>query len=317
MRKPLHTLSASHDLRVTTLAEMLTYCRPVDSPTEQVFCSRYIATLPGVWVDDCGNYHVVIGDSPVVWSCHTDTVHRTHGRQRLQLTPNTIALHPRAKSTCLGADDTVGVWILCEMIRARVPGHYVFHYGEEVGGIGSRAVVAKHPDYFADARMCIALDRAGVADVITHQAGDRCCSEAFAESLARALHAAGLAGYEPCATGVYTDSAEYTGIIPECTNLSVGYFGQHSAAEYVDTHHALTLLEALIALDVATLVIARIPAAPDRADVWADLDDDGIVWDDDETDDDGQPWASIGLTMDEWWELSDEDRRSFRRLLQL
>lgn len=320
-RRRLRAHSPAHDPRIAILAEMLTYCRPVDSPTEAAFCDRYIATLPGVWSDDCGNYHVQIGSSPVVWSCHTDTVHRRQGLQRLWVTPNAISLAPGDPASCLGADDTVGVWIACEMIRANVPGHYVFHYGEEVGGVGSRAVVAQHPEYFLDARFCIALDRAGTRDVITHQAGGRCCSDAFAESLAHALR--GVAAYAPCDTGVYTDSAEYTDLIGECTNLSVGYYRQHSAAEYTDPQHALALLEALIALDQSALVCEREPGDPDPdaryGPAWRDLDDAYADLDArdiaDLIDTDDDDLNCLGISVDDWLSLTPEDRRAFKRMM--
>lgn len=314
-RKRLTRAITPHDPRLDTLADMLTYCRPADSPTELDFCLRYIASLPGVTLDDCGNYHVIIGDSPIVWSCHTDTVHRKDGRQRLWITPEAISLHPLAKSTCLGADDTVGVWIAREMILARVPGHYVFHYAEEIGGVGSRAIVRAHPELFANALFCIALDRQGTTDVITYQAGARCCSDAFAVSLARQL--APAAAYEPCDRGVYTDSAEYVGIIGECTNVSVGYYGQHSPNETVDTRHALALLEALIKLDASALVPERKPG---------DTEDDLEFWNDDEFDWDysdrprdyagiDQPWASWGMTRDDWEAMSEDDRAFAEHLM--
>lgn len=314
-----------HDPRVALLAEMLTYCRPVDSAAEAQFCNRYLATIPGIWADDCGNYHLHIGDSPVIWSCHTDTVHRVGGRQRLWVTDGMIGLRPRSRSTCLGADDTVGVWLMCEMIRAGVPGHYVFHYGEEVGGIGSRAVVEAHPEYFEGARFCIALDRAGVADVITHQAGGRCCSDVFAESLAAGLHASGIAGYAPCDHGVYTDSAEYTGIVGECTNLSVGYYRQHSPDEYTDTRHAVALLDALIALDQSALVYERQPGEINPIDarfraMWdkAEAEEAWDAWPDGDAtpdDTDEREIACMGISVEDWLSLTPEDRATFKRMM--
>lgn len=315
-------ITRAHDRRLDTLADMLTYCRPADSASEADFIRRYILPLPGVWMDDCGNYHVIIGEAPaIVWSCHTDTVHRRDGRQKLWITPHAIGLHPREITNCLGADDTVGVWIARELILRGVPGHYVFHYAEEIGGIGSRAIVKENPALFEGARFCIALDRQGTRDVITHQAGGRCCSDAFAESLARALR--GVADYAPCDTGVYTDSAEYIDLIGECTNLSVGYYRQHSAAEYTDPKHALALLEALIALDQSALVCERMPGDPDPdaryGPAWRDLDDgyadlsERDIADLIDTDDDDL--NCLGISVDDWLSLTPEDRRAFKRMM--
>ena len=36
--------------------------------------------------------------------------------------------------------------------------------------------------------------------------------------------------------GSFTDTANYTDIIPECTNLSCGYYNAHTQSEYQITH---------------------------------------------------------------------------------
>lgn len=54
---------------------------------------------------------------------------------------------PMETSNCLGADCTVGVWLITEMIKAGVAGIYVIHNNEEVGCIGSGAMVE---DYITD-----------------------------------------------------------------------------------------------------------------------------------------------------------------------
>ena len=38
---------------------------------------------------------------------------------------------------CLGGDDGTGVWLMTKLIEAGVPGRYIFHRAEEVGGRGS------------------------------------------------------------------------------------------------------------------------------------------------------------------------------------
>src|ERR1019366_6093943 len=71
--------------RLGTLLDMLTYCRPAGSGAESAFIARFVATLPGAVVDPFGNWHVIIGTSPILWSCHTDTVHDTSGRQTVHV----------------------------------------------------------------------------------------------------------------------------------------------------------------------------------------------------------------------------------------
>jgi hypothetical protein len=241
---------------------MLTYCRPHGSVTEGMFRRRYLLDLPGITEDAHGNLHVTIGASPILWSSHTDTVHRAQGMQTLRINAHeqTIRLSRASKrtSSCLGADDTVGVFLMREMILKSIPGHYIFHYGEECGGIGSGDLARKSPHLIdRHTLFAIALDRQGTSDVVTSQYGGDTASDTFAWSLAKQLPGS----YRP-APGVYTDTAEYADIIPECSNISVGYYHQHSPREYVDTAHVSRLLDALCAIDADALICERDPNAP-------------------------------------------------------
>lgn len=244
-----------------TLLDMLTYARPMGSVTELAFRLRYLLSLPGATLDAFGNIAVRIGSAPVLWSCHTDTVHARDGYQSVHVNAEgTVGLskRPRARGvSCLGADDTVGIWLCREMILRGVEGLYLFHYGEERGGIGSSALARHTPEVLADIQFAIALDRRSQADIVTHQGGLRCCSDAFARSLATALNAHELS-YAPDDSGIYTDTAEYTDLVGECTNLSIGYEHAHSSKETCSLPFAARLLDALCALDVATLVAERV-----------------------------------------------------------
>lgn len=249
------------------LLEMLTYKRPAGSYAELQFLGRYLPEC--ATIDDYGNYHATIGESPILWSCHTDTVHRTDGRQTIAYDPQSgdIRLSRRSRrgrdrSTCLGADDTAGVFLLVSMIRAGVAGHYVFHFGEEIGGDGSHSLATHASEIISDSRFAIALDRRGFSDVITHQMMSRCCSDAFAHSLADQLNAHGLS-YKPSDRGMFTDTAHYVDIIGECTNLSVGYANEHTSRETVNARHLESLLTALCALDPSALVDSRKPGDDD------------------------------------------------------
>jgi hypothetical protein len=220
---------------IATLREMLSYRRPAGSKTERRFISRYIASLPYSHRDAFGNWHVVTDKaSPILWSAHTDTVHRIGGMQSIIHWPTSDMItlgndRQTRDSNCLGADDTIGVYLLRQMILAGVPGHYIFHYAEERGGIGSFALADDWPIAFNHLRIAIALDRRNSADVITHQ-GSRCCSDTFAGALADALNIADGLHYRPSDEGIFTDTANYVDVIPECTNLSVGYAREHTAS---------------------------------------------------------------------------------------
>lgn len=255
----MHTLTPA---QLNTLSTMLTYCRPHGSAMDHEFRRVYLASLPGIHEDAYGNLIVDIGESPrVLWSSHTDTVHWYSGRQRLHVDTKKqtirLARKSRKRSECLGADDTVGVFLMREMILTGVEGRYIFHYGEESGCIGSSDLAANSPETLTGIDFAIALDRMGTSDIITTQNGSTCCSDLFAHSLALAL---GLP--YTSARGIFTDTAEYVDLIPECTNISVGYYNQHGPDEYVDYSHVGILLAALIAMDQSQLVCSRDPYAP-------------------------------------------------------
>jgi hypothetical protein len=253
------------------LLELLSYCRPHGSATEQEFVERYLLNLPGAITDAHGNVHVRIGAPDILWSCHTDTVHRVGERQNVRRANGQITLSAHSSSACLGGDDTVGVYICLALIDAGREGHYIFHRGEECGGIGSKALAQDTPDLIHDSTFAIALDRAGTSDIITSQCGQPCCSGAFAQSLSAALAPTFKQDkrYRP-ACGIYTDTHEYRRLIPECTNISVGYYHAHTSQESVDTRHVERLIKALCDLDAQELVCRRDPqyTSPRPESTW-------------------------------------------------
>jgi hypothetical protein len=166
----------------------------------------------------------------------------------------------------LGADDAAGAWVMLEMIDAGVPGTYMFHRGEECGGLGSRHIANKHTDFLEMHDYAIAFDRRGSTSVITHQGYGRCCSDAFAQALADAINDDGVSMYMPDDTGVFTDTANYTDDIPECTNLSCGYANEHSGNETLHLPTLFALRDACLRIDWASLPVARDPAVVEKYD---------------------------------------------------
>jgi hypothetical protein len=244
-----------NDPGILRLLDMLETCRPGGSPEEEDFIKTYLHPLDAC-EDQYGNQIVEVpipeGYPRILWSCHTDSVHRHGGTQRVEV-KHGFAWTP--SGSCLGADDGVGVWLAIEMIRAKVPGVYVFHREEESGGGGSLYMARNHSKWLGECKAAIALDRMGYADVITYQGGARCCSDAFAASLAKLLGGR----FRGDDSGVFTDTANYTDVIGECTNLSVGYFRQHGPTEHLDLGFAYRLRDALIAADWTKLEFERQP----------------------------------------------------------
>jgi hypothetical protein len=246
--------------------EMLTYMRPEGSKYQKKFCNRYLMPIFGR-PDEFGNYVRIVGNSPrIAFMAHHDTVHAKTGRQYVEIDGD---FAKSSSDDCLGADCTTGIYIMISMIEANVEGVYVVHAAEEVGCIGSRALVNSLPAWINNLDAAISFDRKGYSSVITHQMGLRTCSEAFAESLSDILDL----GMKADSTGSYTDSNEYKNLVAECTNISVGYFNQHTKNESQDLVFLETLVDALINADWSKLVIKRLAGEIEELvyeDKWID-----------------------------------------------
>jgi hypothetical protein len=246
------------------ILSMFAYARPMGSPTEQAFVDRFLTPL-GFKRDAHQNLWVEVketdGRSPrVLFSSHVDTVDRREGMKTLSYDGQILTLSNRDLAngmSCLGADDTAGVWLMTEMLKAGVPGLYVIHHGEEKGCVGSRAIATKAPEFLAGIEIALAFDRAGTKDVITHQMGMSTASTGFAWSLARQLGG----NFKPSDEGVYTDTNEYSHIVAECSNLAVGYQGQHGTGETQDVPFLIDLRDKLLGVDWSALNVERDPNA--------------------------------------------------------
>jgi len=254
-RVPAHLFDAR-------LHRMLQWRRPHDSLVEDLWTWRLLRPYSPIAFDDSAYVIEVThpdGTYPTtLFSCHVDTVHREEGKQRIRYDAK-AQVYYKDDGAPLGADDGAGVWLLLEMIDARVPGVYVFHRGEECGGIGSSDIARNHSDFLANFKRAVAFDRRGTSDVITHQGFGRCCSDEFAEALSGQLNNLGLL-YMPCDSGVFTDTANYTDIIPECTNVSCGYDHEHTGGETLHLPSLFALRDALLAVDWEALPTHRDPS---------------------------------------------------------
>lgn len=244
------------------LLELLTYKRPAGSSTELQMIERYIDTVPDMRTDGYGNRYIRIGeDITTMFSCHTDTVHDSEGIQKVMY-DKILGEAFVDKESCLGADDGAGIYILLELIKAGVNGLYVFHRDEEIGGRGSSYIANKTPMFLLGIKRCLAFDRRGTQSVITHQGYERCCSAVFAEELCQALMFTDMVWF-PDDTGSFTDSANYTDIIPECTNISCGYENEHSGNETLDVPFVEALVKLLIITNFDGLITKRDPSEID------------------------------------------------------
>ncbi len=226
------------------------------------------AFLPkGFFKDKKGNCYLKIGESRTAFTCHMDTACKIQEKVIHEFDGKYIKTDG---CTILGADDKAGMTILLYMIENKVPGLYCFFIGEEVGCIGSS--FASDDPMFLEYDKMISFDRRGTGSVITFQSSSRCCSDQFADTLAAQLNGLGMS-YKKDDTGVYTDSAEFTSVIPECTNLSVGYYSEHTTNEKQDIEHLENLARACVKVNWEALPVERDKTKKERKTYsWSNFD---------------------------------------------
>jgi hypothetical protein len=286
-----------------TLARALSMMRPHNSEGTKRLTDWLEQRAPAharTHRDAAGNLHVdtrMTKDHRTLFVAHVDTVHRKEGPNKIKQT-NT---HWYADGAALGADDGAGVAMLMHLLHAGVHAYYIFTQGEECGGIGATFLAKTQRELLSEFDRAIAFDRRGIDSVITHQGRGRCCSDVFADALSAALNADDTLMYLPDNTGVYTDTAEFIDIIPECTNISVGYYSEHSDKESLDILHFQALANRVARIDWDSLPTDRDPTVVETVDwgrwgvyagasltgvnsssassAWHHLSDDDYDWD--------------------------------------
>lgn len=217
--------------------------------------------LPKGWKKDFhGNYYIKIGDPTTMFTSHVDTADSGQPKE-----VNRVIKGDKIETdgkTILGADDKAGTAIMIKMIEKGVTGLYYFFLNEERGCVGSRALntyldTHKDDELYKKITKVVALDRRDFDSVITFQVGERCCSEEFANELAKRLNDVGGFKYKPDPTGSVTDSHHVAGKFSECTNLSVGYDAQHTVRENQDIAFLTKLADACCKIDWETLPTKR------------------------------------------------------------
>jgi len=216
--------------------------------------------LPSLQKDEVGNYYKIIGKTPqTMFTSHLDTADREQKDTKLySMIENDEEYIVTDESTILGADDKSGVAVMLYMMSHNIPGLYYFFIGEERGGIGSNKLsrIYDTVSYLKEIKRCVSFDRRNYHSVITSQLGRRCCSDEFGTALCKEYNKNGLdLSLDP--TGIYTDSASFIDDIRECTNISVGYFHEHTGQEYQNMNYLISLCEASIKVNWNSLPTIR------------------------------------------------------------
>lgn len=266
------------------LADILTWPRTHLSMAEERFCmwlaskiTEFAGVKPTMRALGCLSVRVPAADGrvpPVLFVSHVDTVDGHDkggfvGPDGLVMRKNVVydanfgsimVAKDNAVGNCLGADDGVGVWIMLRMLKAKVPGNYLFTRGEEMGRLGAGAMIRTPADtaWLETMQMSIEFDRPRNNEVITHQSGrTRCASDEFGKALAELFNRSPHLAYEISDKGVYTDNFDFRGVIPENVNIGVGYTSQHGRSEELDYAHAHALMLRCIEIDWDSLPVMR------------------------------------------------------------
>lgn len=202
------------------------------------------------------NFYHVVGDGKdaTLFCAHLDTAGSISEPVRHGFDGHTIFTK---SNTILGADDKSGVLALIYLIENKVPGTYYFFAGEEKGRIGSEQA-AKDYTFFSKFERAIQFDRRGYGSIITNQFKGTCCSDVFVGAL-KAQFKDQAMKFEADPLGSYTDTASFMDIIPECTNISIGYFGEHSKMEHQNINYAWQVAQAAAQIDWDSLPTERDP----------------------------------------------------------
>lgn len=214
--------------------------------------------VPNIKKDLIGNYHYIIGKSETLFTCHLDNYCKEKNKVNYIIEDNFITSDG---NTILGADNKAGVCVLLYLISRNVPGHYCFFIGEEPilsGGCYGSSLFAARYKSINKYKRAIAFDRKGEGSIITRQMAQYCCSDEFADELVLRFFNENTYMFKDN-TGYYTDTSSFLEKIPECTNISIGVYDEHTNQEFVDLEYLEKIAVAAANINWETLPSCREP----------------------------------------------------------
>ena len=169
------------------------------------------------------NYIYAIGDIPIGLIAHLDIAHREP--------PNYGHIfHDQEKNALwspygLGADDRAGVYAIISIIKQNYFPSVILTCGEEIGGVGANELVKEIKKPLTNLRCLIELDRQGQDDCVFYSC-DNAKFQAYVEKFGFITQ-----------RGTFSDIS----IICPCwglagTNLSIGYYFEHTESEILFTN---------------------------------------------------------------------------------
>jgi hypothetical protein len=190
----------------------------------------------------CGNLYSIRFQGLPVFVAHMDTVNDFDMKKQLVFDKELQILS--RQDGILGADDKAGVNLILNHIENV---NFILTIDEEIGALGMQELVDKSKlldDLIEFNVSCaIELDRKGTNDILGDTHGY--CGKDLQVQLENALP--GYLGN----VGVFTD-IDYLCDIIASTNISVGYFNQHSKNEYLDVKHFNWVNDRMVELNKIT-----------------------------------------------------------------
>ena len=202
-------------------------------------------------MDTYGNIVVRIGEEPkTLFTGHMDCVHnhtpviikQYSGSVKGKEVGQVISLADECKQRALGADDVVGVRMMLKLIREGVKALYIFTVEEEVGCQGASHAAKWCPDYIKHA---VTFDRRDVGSVITSMSRGTCCHDDYADALIKELDM----GHHKDRGGSVTDTERFRDKTLNHTNISAGYYSEHTKHEWLSVTYVMKLLERVSKVD--------------------------------------------------------------------
>lgn len=181
-------------------------------------------------ITDDLNYWYKKGTNNILLVAHIDTIPRINNVKRFKKKSKPLELLNvngiiQAKDSVLGADDRAGCYAIDQLYnKYGTQCSILLTNFEETRGIGVNTFINDHPDLLSDYKLFIELDRMGI-DEFTHYNN-------FLDDELEFL----LIGYNfSYNVGFYSDIKDLSDHYRiQSVNLSVGYYKQHSKAEYLD-----------------------------------------------------------------------------------
>lgn len=172
---------------------------------------------------------MAFGEIPIALVAHLDTVHKRQPEVFFEDKEKNVLWSPQG----LGADDRAGVYAIIKLIEAGYRPNIIFTKDEETGGDGADEVVKVFPECpFPELRFIIELDRCGEKDCVFYH-----CANRDFEKLIESF------GFETD-LGSFSDISIIAPVWKiAAVNLSIGYFYEHSLAEFLNLKYMNDTIE--------------------------------------------------------------------------